>query len=502
MFQLSQNQNNRSKLMLLLIMSTLMLLFMLGVEEIWTQEIRWAEICRTMMTTGDYLHPYLYGYAYYDKPLLSYWLMIGSAYLLQHFSEWSMRLPSALAGITSVWCLYYLGKKLVNQRVGIIAGWILITTYYFIFWARTANSDMLNVAGILLALVWYFSHKERPNLFNYIVFFLIMAVASLCKGLLATVIPLLVLIPDLLENKQWQKHLRPTLFLALIPALIIYFLPFWASAHFGGLYYRQNGLVEVFRENVLRFVHPFDHEGPIYTYFIYLPIYLLPWTVFFIPAIFTIKNDWSTMASGERWITWAVLLVFIFYTASGSRRNYYTLPMAPFAVLFTASWLARHVDKQQWVNSVIKYFIIIFYILLFSLFCIVKPFHYSSGGTRAFAAQLYAQATLKQPWSNWTIALLNPKDQAPYYVNGAKQINYPLPDRQADYSTEQLLQYWSVLKSPPANTIFLTSKRYVPEIVPYLSQYKMITTPAYPDAKWWQPNDKDDAVAFIPKNKL
>jgi 4-amino-4-deoxy-L-arabinose transferase-like glycosyltransferase len=329
-----------------------------------------------------------------------------------------------------------------------------------------------------------------------------MAVASLCKGLLATVIPLLVLIPELMNNQRWKQHLRPTLFLALIPALFIYFLPFWASAHFGGQHYGENGLVEVFRENILRFTQPFDHKGPIYTYFVYLPIYLLPWTFFFILAIFTVKKDWPTMTSGERWIAWAILLVFIFYTASGSRRNYYTLPMVPFAILFTANWLARHIDKQVWLRSATKYFAVIFYILSFCLFGIIKPFHYSSGGIRTFASQLYAQATTQRSWSKWTIALLNPEDQAPYYVNGAKQINYPLPSRQAFYLPTQLLQYWPVIKSPPPNTIFLTSKRYVPEIAPYLTQYTMVFTPDYPDAKWWHRNTGEDAVAFIPKNKI
>ena len=180
---------------------------------------------------------------YYDKPLLSYWLMIASSYLTGHLSEWSLRLPSALAGIISVACICSIGKQTVNDRVGITAGWMLITTYYFIFWARTANSDMLNVAGILLALAWYFAHKNKPSFFNYTVFFLIMAVASLCKGLLATVIPLLVLIPELIKNHTWKNHLRPALFLALIPALAVYLLPFWASSHFGGQHYGESGLV-------------------------------------------------------------------------------------------------------------------------------------------------------------------------------------------------------------------------------------------------------------------
>ncbi len=490
----------RNNFILLITLSSLMLLFMLGIQELWTQEIRWAQICRTMLATHDYLHPYLNGYPYYDKPLLSYWLMIVSSLLWGHFSEWSMRLPSALAGITAVGCIYYLGKNLVNQRVGIIAGWMLITTYYFIFWSRTANSDMLNVAGILLAWAWYVAHKDKSSFFNYAIFFLIMALASLCKGLLATVIPLLVITPDLIYQKHWKNHLRPALFFALIPAIIVYLLPFLASSHIGGQTYRESGLMEVFRENVLRFTQPFDHKGPIYLYFYMLPLYLLPWAFFFIPAVFSIKKEWPILSVGQRWIAWSLLLVFIFFTASGSRRDYYTLPMVPFGILFTASWIERKLKQKPGLANFIKSYIIIFYILLFSLFGIVKPYHYSSGGLRDFATQLQTQATTIQPWQNWTVALLNPKDQAPYYVNAIKQINYPVPDRQAEYPIQQLLQYWPAIQSHPANTIFITSAKYVPEIAPYLTQYTMVTTPDYPDEKWWNGHDKDDAVAFIPKH--
>ena len=258
----------------------------------------------------------------------------------------------------------------------------------------------------------------------------------------------------------------------------------------------------MFRENILRYTQPFDHKGPIYTYFMFLPLYLLPWTFFFIPAIYSVKNDWRTMTDGERWIAWSILLVFIFYTASGSRRDYYTLPMVPFAILFTACWIERHWDKRTWLKSLTLNYMIVFYIILFFLFGILKPFHYSSGGLRAFASQLQTQANAIQPWQQWTVALLNPKDQAPFYVKGVKQINYPLPSRQTSYSQQQLLQYWSVLKSPPSNTIFLTSAKYVSEIAPYLTNYTMITTPDYPDARWWNGRDKDDAVAYIPKTIL
>lgn len=487
-------------IILLLCITSIFLLFNLGIEEIWTQEIRWAEICRQMINSGDYLHPYLNGYPYYDKPLLSYWFIIAASHLLGSLSEWSIRFPSAIAGVITTVCIYALGKRLVNDKVGIIASLLLITTYYFIFWARIGNSDMLNVASILLSLVWYFSHKDKPGFFNYCVFFLIIAVGSLCKGLLAATIPLIVILPDIIIQNEWKKHFRFSILLAPIPALIVYLLPFWASQHFGGQQYGESGLVEVFRENILRFVKPFDHQGPIYTYFIYLPIYLLPWTIFFIPALFTLKKDWPRLAPGERWIVWAFLLVFIFFTASGSRRNYYTLPMVPFAILFTACWIERYCSRYEWLKRSFLILMIFSFIAMFLLFDIVKPFHYSSGGLRPFGQLVYQQATAEKPWSDWTVALLNPEDQAPFYVNPAKEINYRLPHRDRHLATQQLMQYWAIINTHPNNMIFLTKYSYAQQIAPYLKNYIKLTPPPYADAKWRNTFDSESPVAFIPIN--
>src|SRR4051812_48276068 len=74
-----------------------MLIIMLGGRELWTQEARWANITWQMLYSGDYLHPYLAGAEYYDKPLLSYWLIIVFSKLTGSLTAWSLRIPSALA---------------------------------------------------------------------------------------------------------------------------------------------------------------------------------------------------------------------------------------------------------------------------------------------------------------------------------------------------------------------------------------------------------------------
>src|SRR5690349_21330040 len=86
-----------------LFLATLIMLFMfLGGRELWTQEHRWAEIVAGMFYRNDYIHPYLGDAFYYDKPLLSYWLVIIFAKLNHALTTWSLRLPSALSGLLAI----------------------------------------------------------------------------------------------------------------------------------------------------------------------------------------------------------------------------------------------------------------------------------------------------------------------------------------------------------------------------------------------------------------
>ena len=99
----------KSRFGYLLIASAVLLLAMLGAREIWTQEHRWADIVSGMFFRHDFLHPYLNDVNYYDKPLMSYWLIAAVSYVTGHLSTWALRLPSALAGILAVWSIYRLG---------------------------------------------------------------------------------------------------------------------------------------------------------------------------------------------------------------------------------------------------------------------------------------------------------------------------------------------------------------------------------------------------------
>lgn len=487
--------------------AVIMMLMMLGMRELWTQEWRWANISWHMIYSGDYLHPYLAGAAYYDKPLLSYWLMIIFSRLLGDLNEWTLRLPAALAGILAVWSTYRLGWKLVDKRVGLIAGWMLVTTYFFVFWARTANADMLNLAGTMFAVWWYFEHKDQQTFKNYLIFFLTLAITGLFKGLIGIVIPLLAVAVDLCRHHEWKKHLRWSLLFAIIPPVIIYLLPFWASTLFGGGSYSENGLYEVYRENIMRYFSPFDHEGPIYTYLIYLPVYMLPWALFFIPTLYFLPTRWKKMKSGSRWMALATAVIFVFLTLSGSRRNYYVLPLVPFATLMTADWIASVSSTYAKIDRLARYMVLFSFSVLFLIFGVIQPLYYCNGGLRSFASNVHTTASAFQPWSSWNIVFLDALSKLTLYMDPSRPVQMLNPpgghaddqDRAA-YTIEQLTQAWPILKNPPPHTLFITREIYAAKLAPLLKDYKVVMAPHSLGERLLHENNLDMPVAFIPKD--
>src|SRR5574338_164872 len=87
---------HKGRLGYLMLAAFVLLFTCLGGREIWTQEHRWADIVSGMFYRHDFLHPYLGNSDYYDKPLLSYWLIALFAKLTNALTTWSLRLPSAV----------------------------------------------------------------------------------------------------------------------------------------------------------------------------------------------------------------------------------------------------------------------------------------------------------------------------------------------------------------------------------------------------------------------
>jgi len=90
------------------------------------------------------------GFVTIDKPPIGFWLQTISAKIFG-FSGWSVILPQALAGVISVWIIYYLVKRSFGILAGLVSALCLAVTPIFVAASRNNTIDNLLVLSLLLA---------------------------------------------------------------------------------------------------------------------------------------------------------------------------------------------------------------------------------------------------------------------------------------------------------------------------------------------------------------
>ncbi|MBP5584901.1 MAG: glycosyltransferase family 39 protein [Lentisphaeria bacterium] len=334
-------------------------------------EARWFEVVREMLMTGDWLHPRINGQPYFDKPLVSYWF----AALLSKLgggrvTAMTIRMPSVLFALAGLACIVSVARKFYSERTAYLAGWLLLSTYSFIYWGRLGEADMEQTVFIVLAVTVYLHHRETASFWAYFAFWACCAVGAQTKGLPAFVIPPALAVIDCMIRKSFRQHLNWKFFLAFfLGGLCLYAVPFVLEA-MTSKNYGASGIVLVFRENLMRVFNPWDHnKDPFYVYFFYLPRLLIPWTPFFIFAVIDYirdliravakqgtasVEDLSARKPGSRdtlWLFASIVFIFVLFSASRSRRSYYILPAVPWCILFTAVWFSAPAESWTFLRK-------------------------------------------------------------------------------------------------------------------------------------------------------
>jgi 4-amino-4-deoxy-L-arabinose transferase-like glycosyltransferase len=353
-----------------LVLAALLLFARLGDRALWAMELRWAEIPREMGLTGDYFRPTINGHLYYDKPLGSYWLVLAASFLTGSIDETAARLPSAVSGLLSVVLLMVIARRLHDSRTALLAGFILATSFSFVFFARHASADCETIAGELAALALFLRHEKQPRGWWVVVLWLIMALTSLTKGLLGFALPLLVIgVYSTLKSGargagrgagdappaprpafEWLVQWRTGV--GIVVAVLVYFTPFFLAADASDL---KAGLAMVFRENLQRFFQPHNHIGPAYLYAYVIFALLAPWSVLLPAALVQARQSRTDPTDADRFGRAWFWATFLFFTLSASRRSYYLLPILPAGALLTARLLTTPIERlSAWARALLR----------------------------------------------------------------------------------------------------------------------------------------------------
>ena len=318
----------------------MLLLPYLGLGPLARAEIYFLDAARGMVESGDWIVPRYEGRPFFDKPILSYWLM-AAAMNAFGTSPAAARLVPVLAALGLVLVTAWLGTLLFDRRSALAGALVLATTLAFLSFARVAMSDMLlallSTLAVSLAVFAY-----RPGAPGFVVP-LLGAVAGLgfaTKGPIAVLIPGIAILLLLWENRRRSLPGGAAGIALGALAFAVIGLGWFVLVH------QRLGVEPLayffLRENLQRFAaDTYDIGRPVW---FYVPAYFaegLPWSAFLPIAIARLLRSADPKTSrAARFLSLWPLLVLLPLSLSRGKIDYYLLPLYPAVSLLVGRYLA------------------------------------------------------------------------------------------------------------------------------------------------------------------
>ncbi|MGC8669428.1 MAG: ArnT family glycosyltransferase [Chthonomonadales bacterium] len=316
----------------------------------------YAECAREMAGTGDWVTPRVNGSPFFEKPPLAYWAA-GACFRLFGRSEFTARLPAAVASGLVVGLVFWFGRREFGVGTGWLAAALFATAPLVVGEARQLTTDaLLDLCVCTALMLGYESLGARPGT-QFVLATLAWAACGagvLAKGAPGILLPALVAGAYLLwlqRTGSWgaRKLLSARVVLAGIAVFLLIAAPWHIAA------YRANG-GSFFEEYIIRqHVGRFQggdtaHRAPVW---FYVPAFLLgafPWSFGVAAAALgalrakgalrgTQPGDVRQPVRAFLWI-W-IVVVFVAFSAGGSKLVSYILPLYPAAALLAADGLMQ-----------------------------------------------------------------------------------------------------------------------------------------------------------------
>lgn len=316
-------------------------------------EGRYSEIPREMVASGDWLTPRLNGIKYFEKPALQYWAT-ATAFTIFGEHHWTARLWPALTGFLGVLFTAFATARLFGLQAGLIAGAVLAGSVLWNVIGHVNTLDM-GVSFFLAAAVFALclGQRDESDLRGdsresrrwQDAAWVLLALAVLSKGLIGLVLPAATVVVYSLWQRDWGfiLRIRPLRGLLILLAITApwFIAVSWANPEFAHFFF--------IHEHFQRFLtKAHGRYQPIWYFIPILLVGMLPW----LGSLAQGLAAGSRREAGRRFqprrflLVWAVL-VFVFFSVSGSKLASYILPIFPALAALIGVHLAGYAASRR-----------------------------------------------------------------------------------------------------------------------------------------------------------
>jgi len=369
---------------LLLMILSLPYLINLGTSSLWdANESFYAVTPREMMETGDYLAPQFNYQPRTQKPPLTYWVIL-SSYKIFGVSEFSLRLPGALAAIGVILFTYAIGRLLFTPAAGLLAALILATTPRFFALVRKLPIDILLLVWLAGTAFFILRAVKKDSTSNWVLVYLFLGLGFMTKGPVAWIIPG----ASILIWMLWTRHLKTA---GLRPLMGIFILMVVVAPwHLLSYYHHGWQYIGPFflRDNLGRFAT--QALGPSRSILYYLHVYMadfFPWSLASLIAIYYALRQHKLQglvrdSSFAFPLVWCGI-VFLIFSISRNKQEHYIAAIYPLMAVIISGAMNQSLDlKHRWKHLVsswkwcfvtISFFLLVLSFLLILIFQALLP---------------------------------------------------------------------------------------------------------------------------------
>lgn len=350
-------KNGRIAFILLLTLAALIAFAFQGSRGLWDpDEGRYTNVALEMMSSGDYMTPHRHHETrHVTKPPVTYWAIAASAAVFGK-SEWSFRLPMALAFILTVLLVYRLGSAFTPQRPWLPA-LIYLCSPITMLATNAITTDTLLACAETSAVVAYVNYRFFGKSIHWLdLMWALFGIAFMIKGP-PGLLPLLAIVAW-----EWRKAgisdlFRPPGLILFVVLGLSWFL--WITHLYPELlnYFWGHEVVD----RVASTTH--DRNSQWYGGFVvYVPTLLLaalPWAILVVwRRLKAPVRIAPGVTSGFLWF-WLAIPLLVFFV-SKSRLPFYVLPLiVPMSLLLGQSLQDIRIGKKHILFTAIWIFALI-----------------------------------------------------------------------------------------------------------------------------------------------
>ena len=375
------NNNYNKAFTIVCVIAVMLTVPFLGLTDFYSKgEPREAVVAYTMVEHGNWILPINNGGDIPYKPPFFHWCIALFSLFQGHVSEFTSRLPSALALVAmSVGGFVFFAKR-KNANMALLATLLSLTAFEVHRAGINCRVDMVNTAFMVGALFLMFRWWERGKHSMPWLAILCMSGATLTKGPVGMLLPCAVMGVFMLTQREslWSAVWR--LGLTALLSLVLPLCWYYAAYLQGG----DEFLRLVKEENIDRLLGKMayeSHENPFWYNFLTLITGWLPYTLLFVFSLFVLPwkrfSKSGFMQSVRRaepmqvfvWLAFGLILFF--YCIPKSKRSVYLLPCYPFMAWLMAQyvvWLVANrlsaVKAYAWLMGVLGVVLSVAFVVL------------------------------------------------------------------------------------------------------------------------------------------